>query len=107
MKNGLYIAEFRTPLDEATGVIVIENDTVMGGDSGMYYAGLIKRQDDRIEVSLTVRRHNPTSQSVFGDFDTFALSLTGRARGEAYEFEGRANAAPSLSFHAKLTPARI
>ncbi|MEO1039301.1 MAG: GrlR family regulatory protein [Pseudomonadota bacterium] len=104
MKNGLYIAQFGTALDEASGVIVINYDTVMGGDSGMYYSGSIRRRDDRVEVEMTVHRHNPVSQSVFGDFDAFTLKLSGKAKGESYQFEGRADAAPSLSFRATLTP---
>mgnify|MGYP006284732149 CR=1 FL=1 len=106
MKDGLYIAEFRTPLDEAAGVIVIHDGKIMGGDSGMYYRGALTERSGDIEVKMTVRRHNPAAQSVFGDFDAFDLSLKGREKGDHYEFEGRADAAPSLRFAATLKPAQ-
>lgn len=106
MKDGLYIAQFRTPLDEAAGVIVIAGDRVLGGDGGMYYAGEVSGEDDRIEVQMTVRKHNETAQSVFGDFDAFKLTLTGRRNADSYEFQGRADAAPSMKFTALLVPAK-
>jgi hypothetical protein len=105
MKSGFYITTFRTPLDDAGGVIVVEGDDVYGGDSAMYYVGRIVSQDDPVEVSLKVRQHDKTRMSVFGDYDNFTLTLTGRKRGDAYVFEGRADRAPSLRFEATLTPA--
>lgn len=107
MKNGLYIARFRTPLDEAAGVIVITDGQVRGGDGGMYYAGHVSDEGERIEVQMTVRKHNEMAQSVFGDFDAFKLTLTGRRNGRSYEFQGRADAAPSMKFTAILDPAEI
>ena len=105
MKDGLYIAEFRTPLDEAAGVIVITDGQIRGGDSGMYYRGALTEKNGDIEVKMTVRRHNPAAQSVFGDFEAFDLSLKGRAKDGHYAFEGRADAAPGLRFEATLRPA--
>ncbi|TGY88471.1 hypothetical protein E5163_11690 [Marinicauda algicola] len=107
MKDGLYIAHFRTPLDEGAGVIVISAGRVLGGDSGMYYSGHVSGEDDRIAVEMTVRKHNETAQSVFGDFETFKLTLTGRERAGIYEFQGRADAAPSMKFTATLEPAEL
>ncbi len=105
MEAGLYITKFRTPLDEAGGVIMVDGDTVSGGDSAMYYRGRITSENDVIEVSLRVRQHDETRMSVFGDYDDFKLTLTGRRTGEAYVFEGRADRAPSMRFEATLVPA--
>ena len=105
MEAGLYITKFRTPLDEAGGVIMVDGDTVSGGDSAMYYRGRITSENDVIEVSLRVRQHDETRISVFGDYDDFKLTLTGRRTGETYVFEGRADRAPSLRFEATLIPA--
>ena len=107
MEDGLYIARFRTPLDESSGVIVIQGQAVMGGDGGMYYAGTIDEAEQKITVKMTVRRHNETAISVFGDFTSFNLTLTGRKRGREYQFEGRADAAPSMRFTATLIPAEV
>lgn len=107
MQDGLYIARFRTPLDEAMGIIVLRDNEVLGGDAGMYYAGHVEDRNGRIQVNMTVRRHQEAALSVFGDFEKFDLTLTGRKAGEVYEFEGRANAAPSMKFTATLKPAKV
>ena len=105
MEAGLYISKFRTPLDEAGGVIMVQGDQVTGGDSAMFYTGQITGEDGHIEVSLRVRQHDETRMSVFGDYSDFRLTLKGRKKGEAYVFEGRADRVPSLRFEAVLTPA--
>lgn len=105
MESGLYLSKFRTPLDEAGGVIVINGDQVYGGDSAMYYTGRITSEDGHIEVTMRVRQHDETRMSVFGDYTDFTLTLKGRKRGDVYAFEGRADRAPSLRFDAVLTPA--
>ena len=105
IEPGVYIAKFRTPLDESQGVIVIQGDTVSGGDSAMYYMGRISGSENRIEVALRVRQHDHDKFSVFGDVNDFNLKLTGRRQGQSYVFEGRADRAPSLRFEASLSPA--
>lgn len=105
MESGLYLTQFRTPLDDARGVIFVQGDTVAGGDSAMYYRGSISEEGSLIKVSLRVRQHDETRMSVFGDYSDFTLTLTGRKHGSNYVFEGRADRAPSLRFEATLAPA--
>jgi len=107
MQPGLYLTRFRTPLDDAGGVIYIDGDRVYGGDTGMYYVGEIVNERGEIRVRLRVRQHDPGRQSVFGDHSDFALTLTGRQKGAEYLFEGRADKAPSLRFEATLRPAPL
>lgn len=102
MQPGLYIAHFRTPLDDASGVISIYDSKVRGGDQGMYYVGEVSGPETAIQVKMTVTRYDDSRQSVFGDFDSFSLTLKGRKKGDLYQFEGRADAAPSLRFEAEL-----
>ena len=105
MNTGLYIASFRTPLDDAKGVIMIHDQKVMGGDSGMYYIGSVSGPDNALQVKMVVTNHDPSRLSVFGEFDKFALTLNGKREGDAYVFEGRADAAPSMRFEAVLEKA--
>lgn len=105
MESGLYIAKFRTPLDDASGVIIVQGDEVYGGDSAMYYVGQMTSEKSEIKVKIRVRLHDETRMSVFGDYTDFNLTLTGRRKGDTYAFEGRADRAPSLRFDAILTPA--
>jgi hypothetical protein len=37
MQNGLYAAEFQTPLGNGHGVVMLLNGVLQGGDSMMYY----------------------------------------------------------------------
>ncbi|MFP4518969.1 MAG: GrlR family regulatory protein [Oceanicaulis sp.] len=105
MDSGLYISRFRTPLDNACGVIVVDGDLVLGGDSAMYYTGEISGDDHAIKVRIRVRQHDHSRQSVFGEVEDFILTLTGRKKGDDYVFEGRADRASSLRFEAVLTRA--
>lgn len=105
MDPGLYIARFRTPLDDASGVIVVDGDRVRGGDSAMYYTGEITDERADIKVRLRVRQHDRDRTSVFGEVDDFTLTLTGRKKGVDYVFEGRADRASSLRFEAVLSKA--
>jgi hypothetical protein len=105
IEPGFYIAKFRTPLDESSGVLMIDGDTVRGGDSAMFYVGEISGDPKKIAVKMRVRQHDPDKYSVFGDVTDFMLTLTGRKKGAAYAFEGRADRAPSLRFEATMTPA--
>ena len=105
MERGLYLAQFRTPLDSASGVVFVDDTTAYGGDSGMYYVGEIGGNEKRIEVTLRVRQHDPSKFSVFGDYEDFTLILTGKKKGQNYLFEGRAREAASLRFEAILKPA--
>lgn len=107
MQTGLYLTRFRTPLDDAGGVIYIDAARVYGGDTGMYYVGEIISEGDEIQVRLRVRQHDSRRQSVFGDHTDFVLTLTGKKKGAEYVFEGRADKAPSLKFEATLWPAPL
>jgi hypothetical protein len=102
MDAGFYITSFRTPLDDASGVIVVDGDRVRGGDSGMYYVGEVTGSGTAIKVRLRVRQHDKSKQSVFGDVDDFTLTLNGKRQGDQYVFEGRADRASSLKFQAIL-----
>jgi hypothetical protein len=105
IEPGFYITKFRTPLDESSGVLLIEDDWVKGGDSAMFYVGEISGEPNKIAVRMRVRQHDLDKYSVFGDVTDFMLTLTGRKKGAAYTFEGRADRAPSLRFEATMTPA--
>ena len=103
MDNGLYIADFKTPLDQSSGVVHFVDGKVYGGDSGMYYFGRYEVKGNKIKIDLTVRQHNPVSQSVFGDIEEFDLSLDGKTDSDPIVLNGRATRTPSLRFEATLT----
>lgn len=57
------------------GVVVIETDRLLGGDSGYYYVGeLTPNGAHGWDVKLSVQRHDSSIVSIFGDVDTIHLS---------------------------------
>lgn len=79
MIEGLWIVRFLQPndpqMDLNGGVIVIETGRAFGGDSGYYYVGNIGDADATgWPIQLTISRHDPAIESVFGDMDEFELS---------------------------------
>ena len=103
MESGVYVARFRTPLDENAGVIIINNDVIKGGDSAFYYTGsILTRTQSQITARMDVIRHTEPNFPVFGDLDRFTLSLVGKQVRQIYKFEGRAERVSGLKFEATL-----
>jgi hypothetical protein len=63
------------------GVAVIETGRIFGGDSGYAYVGEIKPSSSGWEMNLTIKRHDTSIVSVFGDINEFSLSGTALAEG--------------------------
>lgn len=64
-------------MDLNGGVVVLETSRILGGDSGYYYVGSLgDRGPAGWPLSLSVRRHDPTIISIFGDVDTIELTGT-------------------------------
>jgi T3SS negative regulator,GrlR len=80
MKNGLYTAEFINAdnSDSGTGIVVIRNGTINGGDRGYTYQGRFKRQEYGLDLQINVKRWNPEWISIFGDTEEFNLKFEGR-----------------------------
>ncbi|MBM4276236.1 MAG: hypothetical protein FJ134_17565 [Deltaproteobacteria bacterium] len=76
--NGLWTVEFISTIGRSgKGVVILHNKRLLGGDSGYYYTGNYDINHNRFSGNLFVIRHDPTGISVFGDVDSFKLSLSG------------------------------
>lgn len=78
MIEGLWIVKFLGPDDPAMslngGVLVIETGRLLGGDSGYVYTGEAgPLANGRCAADVTVTRHDPNMESVFGNVDQFVL----------------------------------
>lgn len=91
MKSGLYRAEFATPLGAGTGVVILLNGLVKGGDSMMYYVGTYTMDGDNITVDLTTAAHShpPGMKSVFG-VENVNIALKGKFNGDNAQASGQA-----------------
>jgi T3SS negative regulator,GrlR len=101
LRNGSYSAWFRTQQGEGTGVVVLNDGNISGGDNVSAYTGSYVVDGDKFTASLASRRHTPGQPSVFG-IDNVDLSLTGRSTPTTASCTGIAKQAPGLTFEAAL-----
>ena len=103
MKNGLYAAEFQTPLGSGTGVVMLLNGLLQGGDTMMYYQGnyTVDGSNFKAEVKTGAHAHPPGMTSVFGR-DQVTISLFGTFTGDTLTANGKASEVPNVNFSAKL-----
>lgn len=80
LENGKYSAWFRTPLGEGTGVVLLKDGLITGGDTVLAYTGSYNQDGDTFTVDIATRRHTPGQLSVFG-IDNVDLTLVGKSSG--------------------------
>lgn len=104
MQNGLYKVSFITPKGQGTGVVVITDGSIKGGDASMYYTGTFEEKNNQVTGKLRVRKHSdvPGIVSVFG-LDDIHLSLQGTSTNTSATIEGFAAEAPQIPLQAQLT----
>lgn len=77
---GIYVASF-TALNSGTtnsGLAVIADGSINGGDDGYTYSGLYELNDKEVTTSLKIARWNVNAATVFGTaLDAFQLDLRG------------------------------
>ncbi len=59
LQNGLYKIEFQTQLGAGSGVVILHDGQLRGGDSMIYYVGTYKQDGDEFsaEVRTDAHRH--------------------------------------------------
>lgn len=104
MKNGLYKAFFKTPLGQGTGIVVIIDGSIKGGDSSMYYTGTFQEINNQITATIHVGKHSnvPGITSVFG-LDDVNVKLQGTSTDNTATISGVAAEAPTAHLQAQLT----
>ncbi|MBN1807413.1 MAG: hypothetical protein JW837_19355 [Sedimentisphaerales bacterium] len=79
MLNGLWTIEFMSIANlYGTGVLVLNNGRLLGGDAGYYYSGEYKERGDKIDGIATITRFEPNSISVFGNYGQLTLCFSGK-----------------------------
>lgn len=51
---------------ENGGVVVLETQRILGGDSGFYYVGTYNLVGSTLAIQVRLRQHNPGVPSIFG-----------------------------------------
>lgn len=104
MDNGLYKVRFETPRGSGTGVVVLTDGHLWGGDSSMYYTGTYTLIDGAFTGKLVTNVHTiaPHKPSIFGR-DIVHITLKGTFKRDFAEIVGEAKEVPDIGFRAELT----
>ena len=85
MFNGLWTVEFISTINRyGRGVLVINENRLLGGDDGYYYFGTCNITGNKINATITVIKYDENSTSVFGDISHFQLNINGEI--DEYKF---------------------
>jgi len=85
MFNGLWTVEFISAINRyGSGILVVNNDRLLGGDDGYYYTGSWSIADNKFDATINAIKYNPNIVSVFGNIDHFQLNLIGEV--DEYQF---------------------
>jgi len=91
MVEGLWTIEFISSLKfYGTGILVLHNSRLLGGDDAYYYDGSYSVHNSNINGRVDVTRYKRGGISVFGDFDHFSMTFEGRVM-EGNHIDGVAN----------------
>jgi hypothetical protein len=101
IQDGQYAAWFKTPRGEGTGILVLANGTISGGDSVLTYSGSYQVDEDRFTALVSTRRHAAGQPTLFG-VDELDIEVAGKSRGMTASCVGSAKQAPDLPFQATL-----
>ena len=102
MNDGLWIIEFWSPLGLfGKGIMVVDGERVLGGDFGYYYSGQCKFDNGSIKGEINVIRFDPSAISVFGDVESFTLSLLGKMQGTHFTGQATSDDFPDLKMEIK------
>jgi hypothetical protein len=100
IRNGSYSAWFRTQLGEGTGIVVLSDGKLTGGDTVSDYTGAYVLEGDKFTASVAARRR-AQGPSVFG-VDNVDLTVTGKSTATIASCTGTAKQAPGLALEAVL-----
>jgi hypothetical protein len=86
-----------------TGIVVLNDGKLTGGDTVLAYTGTYFQNGDRFSASFRTLRHTLGQPSVFG-IDNLDLTLIGKSTPTTASCSGTAKQAPDLTFEATLVP---
>jgi hypothetical protein len=101
LQDGQYAAWFKTPRGEGTGILLLANGRITGGDSVLTYSGSYEVEEDRFTAVVSTRRHTAGQPTLFG-VDEVQIEVAGKSTGVTASCAGAARQAPELPFEATL-----
>lgn len=103
MREGLYRVEFKTPLGQGAGLVVLAGGKLWGGDPMIAYVGTYAENGAQLTAEVRTYKHSvvPGMTPVFGR-DEVHLTLRGNSSGDTAQMTGTAREAPGVGFLARL-----
>lgn len=101
LDDGEYAAWYKTPWGEGTGIIILADGKLTGGDSVLAYSGSYEITGDHFTAVVFTERHSPGQPSLFG-IDNLELKVEGKLNDKTAVCSGHARHAPDVPFHVTL-----
>jgi hypothetical protein len=79
-----------------SGVILLHNGHLHGGDNNYHYEGLYKEDGGKLHLALTATHFHGGRNHIAGDRDAFTLHASGPADGEKMELKGEVDDDPAV-----------
>jgi len=94
MKNGLYsihVSLLDGNTGKGSGVVVLQDGSIRGGDAFLYYTGSYTMQNDLFKGEVVVNQHTPSKDVIplFGGRQV-SIGIHGKFTGTAADMEGTA-----------------
>jgi hypothetical protein len=105
LKDGHYMAWFKTERGQGTGRVLLRDGKISGGDTVITYGGSYQVDGSRFTATLTTHRHAAGQPSVFG-IDKVEIKLAGTAIGNFASCSGEVEQVPGMLFQATLIPVK-
>jgi len=100
MVDGLWTVEFSSALNLfGSGVVVLHEKRLLGGDAGYYYSGQYDVKNNTIRGEIDVIRFDQNSISVVGDVDQFGLTFTGQLSEDEFTGVAEVRDKPGLTIN--------
>ena len=103
LENGKYSAWFRTSLGEGTGIVMLQDGKLTGGDTVIACRGLYSQTGDEFTADIAIHRHTAGQLSVFG-IDNVDLTLVGKSTRTMASCRGMSLQAPGMAIEAIIIP---
>ncbi len=104
MIEALWSVQFGSNLNDfGAGCVVLETGRVLGGDSGYYYVGSYKVENDVIAARIKVTHYSGELNSIFGNVREFELQVTGKPERNIFVLNGHVEGHPELKISIRLT----
>jgi len=104
MIEALWGIEFISNMnDGGYGVVVLETDRILGGDSSFVFVGSYEVKSGIVYADVKCTNDRETLQSVFGNIKEFNLHLEGKLAHDEFILQGHMIENPSMEIGIKLT----